>query len=379
MQRRSRHARVWIDAWTAASLVAGLAGCGGPAAEMPDAVALAVGERAPSGLLRGAEEAGGAHWRPDALRAQPPADPAAPDALLDAMYQEWANVEFTSCLLRGRAPELQLPTLLRNRQRTAAARMLGLSAGCALGADDRAHATTLLQQAIVSELDVAPTLREMTVELQQLFASVTVEVRARGRAELSITTQPANAEIEIDGVRCAATPCAREVILGEHVVVARHVGSLARTETVAVERPVARTLALDPAPADEQRAQVAGALAAGVNPESLDVMRAAANALGVPVVLLAYGPPPRLRLALFDAREGEAGRLVARARATGPTEDEIARATRSVVDRWRELEPRAVYEDPWFWVIGALIVGVGAGIGAAIAYEPPTTYTIQGR
>jgi hypothetical protein len=165
--------------------------------------------------------------------------------------------------------------------------------------------------------------------------------------------------------RCPATPCDLAVLAGEHVITVERLGYARRTVQRTLEGAADLRLALDPAPAPEQRAQLGAALAAGEDPDGPRFVRAAAMAFGARLVVVARPGGDGASASLYDRARG---RIVART--TVDRADQAPAAIRSVIAEWRGItEPTPLLEEPLFWV-GAGVVALATGIVVYLLVNP---------
>lgn len=343
-----------------------------------DGTVVTVGEVPVQPTLEGAAEAGGANWRGENVTPRAAVPSAAPDAEIDELRASWTDADFSSCLAKARAEALDPARLFKRGHRDAAAAVLVLSAGCALGAGDRELAASFLTRAIHAELDIAPLVGAMTMDIQRVAEELIAAAQRTPRVTLSIQTVPADAVVSIDGRSCPASPCVMELLPGEHVVVGRRIGHLPRVQPMVVTENETRVLTLDPAAPDMQRQQLEQGLAADLSPADVNVLRTASSAFGTPLLVTAWQRGDGYRLALFDRRLGEQGSLVAQARSDG-SPDALQRSAHRLVDEWRDLQPRSILRSPWFWIGAALIVGGAVSAAVLLSREPERTYTLVGQ
>ena len=345
-----------------AATVATLAACPAAAAPPPPGAIAIAGPADPATVLRAAQDAGGATWRVEPIAAA--TGPAAPPDPTTALEQLYVDADFARCLSAGLDPSIDVARLVADGAAIAAARAAVFVAGCALGRDPR-RAEDLLRRALIMELAIDPVLALTATELQQFAHKIRTQVTALPRHRIEVATQPPGAAITVDGkpMRCGARACTATVIAGEHVVVARRFGRLARVAAVEAPRDARVVLALDPAPRGEARTQLAVALGAPPEraPPGIELGAVAADAFGTRVVVVVRARAGGATALLFDRATGKVAAIVD---ATG--RDAAAQATRQAIGEWRaDLSP-SILRRPVFWI----------AVGTAVASAGVATYLL---
>lgn len=298
--------------------------------------------------------------------------PAPPEGELAALRRLWEDADFARCLAAARS--LDLDELLTARHRAAAAEQIALEAGCALGAGDEPLAQALLRRAAVAGLDLTGPLSRMTTDLQRAWTSVAAAVAKSSLHRVALSTEPSPATVSIDGdgTACPSTPCEVSLRPGRHVLAAQRLGSLERRLTVDLTAPTARRIALDPAPAQALRTQLAHALATHP-PDDPRLARLASAAFAARLTVLVWRTPEGLRGQLFDVRATDGPRVMARAR--GDTVDAVLSSLRSI---WQDEQPRTLLEEPMFWVGAVAVVGAVVAGTYLLTREPEPTLSLVG-
>jgi hypothetical protein len=134
-----------------------------------------------------------------------------------------------------------------------------------------------------------------------------------------------------------------------------------------------RQLALDSAPAEEQKRQVADALSRGLSPDRKDVAATLTNGFSARVAVVAWQEEQQVRLALFDRALDQ---IVAR-QSCPPTAAALHLAGHALVTEWRgEVEPRPLVRRPAFWLVLSAVtalVATAVGLGVWAANRPVRT------
>jgi len=194
---------------------------------------------------------------------------------------------------------------------------------------------------------------------------------------LAIESEPAGAEVVVDGVVRGPTPLELELPFGRHVVRLERFGRQpgAVVAEVAAGQTARTRLTLAAAEGEDLVEQIAVRVARGAfdagSPDALSVL---AQALGVRAVVVVEASGPRVRARLF--RDG-AWVTEGSADPAGPWDDLLARLERAALGRTGRT-PGAVEAGPavpitgrwWFWTgIGAVVVA-GVVTGIVIASQP---------
>lgn len=230
-------------------------------------------------------------------------------------------------------------------------------------------------------------------ECADIFAEVRDRTLAGGRATLEIATEPAGAEVYVDGRSYGPSPVSvPDLLVGDHYVTIKHIAFVKAVERAAVARGGSSVrYVLSP---NERSALIASEGAIGALRGELGEERAGAtirslgNTLGAAqcivgvtrrtgedlhVQLYLYDVRTRFLLnsAEFDMTRDEAGMETARESAVHLYEGvDLSGAIDAPVDETGLPTTRApeVWEQWWFWTAigaGAVAVGVGVGVGVA--------------
>jgi hypothetical protein len=235
-------------------------------------------------------------------------------------------------------------------------------------------------------------------EYQDAFERVRTRVTSGPRAALTVTTEPAGAEVYVDGRSYGPSPAVvPELLVGDHYVTLKHIASVKMIRRATVE-PQGNAVSYTLAPNDRSRlvaspeaqAAIRGELGeerAGTNIRSLGSTLGAAQVI-IGIVTPESGESVHVHAYLYDMRTRF---LLAQQEASMTTDDtgmDVARqlavdlyagvdlsgavaapedALHDTVERRPEL-----YEEWWFWtVIGVAVVGIAVGIGVGVATSTP--------
>jgi hypothetical protein len=230
-------------------------------------------------------------------------------------------------------------------------------------------------------------------ECQDLFNGVRERTLAGPRASLEVITEPAGAEVYIDGRSYGPSPVvADDLLVGDHYVTIKHIAYVKAVERATVARTGSSVgYALVP---NERSALIASAEALGALRAELEEERAGStirslgNTLGAAQCVVGVATPSgdelhvqlflydvrtrfRLNQSEFDMTRDEAGMEIARDAAVRLYEGvDLSGAIDAPVDESGLPTTRQpeVWEQWWFWTAigaGAVAVGVGVGVGVA--------------
>jgi hypothetical protein len=265
----------------------------------PSAVVV-IGDLAPAGALAAAGREVPGTWRLETLAPRAVSGESS-HAQLDTLAHTYHEADFLRCLNRT-DHALDPDRLLQLGHRADAARAGTLAAACALGAGDEGRARDILGRLSAREMLETAVLRDTTPSFQRLADEERRAAQHRGWIAVDVRSEPDGAAIHVDGVeRCPAAPCRVHLLRGEHVLVAHKLGHRSRTLTPVLEGDHAVTIQLDPASADETRAQLVSALASGADPSGVEISQATASAFGVGLLVLVWTRNLQVHAAAYQA------------------------------------------------------------------------------
>jgi hypothetical protein len=235
-------------------------------------------------------------------------------------------------------------------------------------------------------------------EYQDAFERVRTRVTAGPRAALAVTTDPAGAEVYVDGRSYGPSPAiVPDLLVGDHYVTLKHIASvktIRRASVTAQGSSVSYTLVPNErsrlVASPEAQAAIRGELGeerAGTNIRSLGSTLGAAQVI-IGIVTPEGSESVHVHAYLYDMRT----RFLLSQRETSMTTDESGmdaarqlaidlydgvdlsgavaapeEALHDTVERRPEL-----YEEWWFWtVVGVAVVGIGVGVGVGVATSQP--------
>jgi hypothetical protein len=241
--------------------------------------------------------------------------------------------------------------LLERDRRAEAARVGTLAAACALGAGDKPRARELVRRMIVRDLEDSDTLRQTTPEFQTLVDEERAAARRLNRVTVEVQTDPERAAVHIDGVlRCRTSPCRAHIIGGEHIITTERLGSRARSFTTEIDHDQQVLLALDEAPAEDVRRQLAAQLASGADPTGVEISQAASTAFGARLLVLVWQERNGVHATAYDRAIDKVLAHVA----IDPGPDAVPAAVRAVVHEERDARGgKNVVRQPAFWLTTA--------------------------
>ncbi len=235
-------------------------------------------------------------------------------------------------------------------------------------------------------------------EYQDAFERVRARVTAGPRAALAVTTEPAGAEVYVDGRSYGPSPAiVPDLLVGDHYVTLKHLASVKtiRRATVGAQGSgVSYTLAPNErsrlVSSPEAQAAIRGELG---EERGGSAIRSLGSTLGAAQVIIGIVTPEatdsvHVHAYLYDMRTrfllgqqeatmgmDEAGLDVARQLAVdlyrGVDLSGAVAAPEEALHDTVEHRPE-LYEEWWFWtVIGVAAVGIGVGIGVGVATSQP--------
>ena len=315
-------------------------------ASVPAAIVL-VGDVPAEGAVEAAQQEMPAAWR--VTRLNPPTETSSkPIDESQPLARAYFDADFLRCLTKLQSSSLDVDRLLEHDRREDAARVGTLAAACALGAGDKPRARELVHRLFVRGLESADTLRLTTPEFQALVDEERTAVRQLSSVTIEVQTNPDRASIHVDGLlRCRNSPCRVHAIRGEHIVTAQLLGRRPRAVTLDVNEDQRLTLALDDAPAEDVRAQLLVALAAGTHPTDVEISQASASAFGARIVVLVWGEQNSIHATAYDRTADKISAHVAID--AGP--DAVPNAVRAAVHEEREVGgAKPIVKQPFFWL-----------------------------
>jgi hypothetical protein len=325
------------------------AAAGAARGEAPATIVM-VGDVPSTGALEAARDEMPAAWRMARLLPEINPNPAPADES-SALAKSYLEADFLRCLTQLQGTAFDVDRLLERDRRSEAARVGTLAAACALGAGDKPRARDLVRRMLVRDLDDADTLRQTTPEFQMLVDEERAAARRLARVTVEVQTNPARAAVHIDGVlRCRTSPCRAHVIGGEHIITTERLGSRARSLTAEIDHDQSILLALDEAPADDVRQQLAVQLASGADPTGIEISEAAATAFGARMLVLVWQERTVVHATAYDRAIDKV--LAHVAIDTGP--EAVPGAVRAVVHEERDSKGgKNVVRQPAFWLTTA--------------------------
>ena len=177
-------------------------------------------------------------------------------SLLSAARQKYVNGDFAGCLQSLGADSL-LPQLLGAGRRELAARVLFWRVACRFGSGALPKATDEAREFAALGLEVPADAAEATPEVESLLGRAIKEAAGARKLTLARSTRRRCVRgVSLDGRSGACvTPCALEVLPGEHLIALDAEGYLPVTRAVTVHEPTKVKLEATPAPPEVAAAQ----------------------------------------------------------------------------------------------------------------------------
>lgn len=235
-------------------------------------------------------------------------------------------------------------------------------------------------------------------EYQDSFERVRARVTAGPRAALAVTTEPAGAEVYVDGRSYGPSPAiVPDLLVGDHYVTLKHIASVKTIRRATVEAggsSVTYTLA----PNERSRLVATPEAQAAIRGElgeqrAGSAIRSLGGTLGAAQVIIGIVTPEtaetvHVHAYLYDMRTrfllsqqeasmgtDEAGMEIARQLAVDLYRGvDLSGAVAAPEEALHDTVERRVelYEEWWFWtVIGVAAVGIGVGVGVGVATSQP--------
>ena len=299
-------------------------------------------------------------------RTWPTAQEDLPARIIEARRAYRETLEFDRCIALLEPPEA-LDAWLARGERGVAAQALAWLSACHAAAGDAASAARVARELAVRRLPLPSDLDAISPSAERILGDAQAEVAGEEASELSITSVPPGARVEIDGrARCDATPCTAVVADGTHLVRVSADGFEPAILRVEGSAPIAATLApVSPeTAADEWHQRDSAArdawpalrsLAAAVRERRVvRLVIAGGEPLRLSAALAADDAPPRRAERSVDGEPGSAGRAL-------------------LVDLLREagvIPPRSLLEEPLLWISIAAAAALAAGITFGVLYTP---------
>ncbi|MDX2022595.1 MAG: PEGA domain-containing protein [Deltaproteobacteria bacterium] len=300
------------------------------------------------------------------VRLVPAAPPGPRDVQpkLRALWGAYVEADFLRCLALIQDADLSLDRLIEEGQRQAATQAAIVGAACAHGAGSKPLAQQITRKLLAFELDAGETLRRTPPEFQREVQRARQQLEEQGRVTIKVRAVPETSRVELDGrPACVATPCDVNVLAGEHVLVAKHLGFRQRALPIVLGAPQTVTLALDEGNAADTQEQLARALgetrdvAAFANEG--DTLRAATQAWSVRVALLLWNHEGRFYGVLYDrALNKRWSQMVVD---SGPASARTL--SHILIEEWKGVVvPKPFYKHPLFWLSSAVGVALVGGL-----------------
>ena len=235
-------------------------------------------------------------------------------------------------------------------------------------------------------------------EYQDVFERVRTRITSGPRATLTVASEPAGAEVYVDGRSYGPSPATiPDLLVGDHYVTLKHIASVKTIRRATVEAQGSSvSYRLTPnersrlVASPEAQAAIRGELGearAGSNIRSLGSTLGAAQVIigvvtpegaeGVHVQAYLYDMRTRFLLSQREASmtADEAGMEIARQLGVDLYEGvDLSGAVAAPEEALHDTVERRpeLYEEWWFWtVIGVAAVGIGVGVGVGVATSQP--------
>jgi hypothetical protein len=309
-------------------------------------------------------------WRAVTLKRRVTAVSANKSQAVTKLETAYFEADFLRCMTLLQRGSLNVNRLLQRGDREVASRAAVLAAACAHGSRDQDLTIRLLRRVHVQGLGSPAAFKGMRPDFRSLADAVEANVKKAGRVVLTVTLQPRDARLSIDGgqTRCDSSPCRVALLAGEHWFDVRRFGHAPRAFRRSVRKKETIQVSLDPASASQAKRQLASALVDRVDPGSVAFAATSAIAYQSPVVLLVWQKNERRLAAVYDRR---VKRVVSRVSVVGTKRAALDAAHAAIVE-WRGVRSVPLYKKPLFWTA---IAGAAAAIGVVtyILLRPSTT------
>ena len=286
-------------------------------------------------------------------------------SLVPAARQKYVNGDFAGCLASLSAGEL-VPKLLEAGRRELAARVLFWRVACRVGSDALDAANDEARQFAALGLEVPADAAEATPEVESLLDRALKESTRMRKVTLDVDAPPLRASVSLDGRSGACvTPCALEVLPGDHLVALDAEGYLPVARVVAVKERMQVKLEVTPAPpevaAEQWSARYGGTPWLYSEPSTRLLARSIAARR---LVLVNAEGAGELRLRGTLATDGTVRAQVERTARPGSLDAESRRLLRDLLVSGKVFEPaKPIYKRAVFWV--PLLVAVSAAVVSA--------------
>lgn len=300
----------------------------------------------------------------------PRAPAPAPDrsSLLAAARQSYVNGDFAGCV-QSLSGDGLMPELLGAGRRALMARVLFWRVACRVGSGALEAATMEARQFAALELEVPADAAEATPEVESLLGRVLKAAGAQRKLTVEVDAPPLRAGISLDGRSgSCVTPCALEVLPGEHLIALDAEGYLPVARLVTVKEPTQVKLDATPAPPEVAAAQWSARYGGSSWLYSEPSTRLLARAIAARrLVLINAEGAGELHLRGTLATDGTVSAQVERTARSNNLDAESRRLLRDLLVSGKVFEPaRPIYKRAAFWVPLALAVSA-AVIAASIA------------
>jgi hypothetical protein len=300
--------------------------------------------------------------------------------LLSAARQKYVNGDFAGCL-QSLSANVLLPELLAAGRRELAARVLFWRVACRVGSGALPVATDEAREFVALGLEVPADAAEATPEVESLLGRAIKEAAGARKLTLAVDAPPLRAGVALDGRSGACvTPCALEVLPGEHLIALDAEGYLPAARLVTVNEPTQVKLDATPAPPEVAAAQWSARYGGSPWLYSEPSTRLLARAVAARrLVLVNVEGTGELRLRGTLATDGTVRAQAERLARAGNLYAESRRLLRDLLLSGKVFEPaKPIYKRATFWVPLALAVSaavISASIAATLA---PNTHTRVG-
>jgi hypothetical protein len=311
---------------------------------------------------------------------QAPAPATERSSLLPAARQKYVNGDFAGCLQSLSADGL-IPELLAAGRRELAARVLFWRVACRVGSGALPAATDEARQFAAFGLEVPADAAEATPEVESLLARALKESANLRKLTVEVDAPPLRAGVSLDGRRGAGvTPCALEVLPGEHLIALDAEGYLPVTRLVVVKERTQVKLDATPAPPEVAAGQWSAHYGSSPWLYSEPSTRLLARAIAARrLVLINAEGAGELRLRGTLATDGTVSAQAQRTSRPANLDAEARRLLRDLLVSGKVFEPaKPIYKRAVFWVPLALAVSAAVISASIAATLTPNTHTRVG-